>query len=165
MANEQVMIDTVKRMLEAGIDEPTVVSTLAEAGLSQEDALNFVQKVKVPAPQVQPISQPPVQQSDIQAVRDELNTQADVQDMQHAAVHNKLDIHEQKIDEVSQKIDEVKEAVSSAVSPSDGALSMRISNLEHKLEEVSSVSKANLDLLQKILENNSKILTELESKK
>ena len=44
MINEQVMIDTVARMLEAGIDEPTILSTLVDTGLTQEDAINIVQK-------------------------------------------------------------------------------------------------------------------------
>ena len=63
-----------------------------------------------------------------------------------------------------EQVEEVKAAVNSPQAI-DSALNYRISELEKKLEEVSSVSKASLDLLQKILENNRKILTELEAGK
>jgi len=164
MINEQVMMDTVARMLEAGIDEPTILSTLVDAGLAQEEAIQIVQRVKVPQPQP---SQPQVQQSsqDIQIMKNQIETQAQAQELSDTSVHNKLDMHEQKIDDVSKKIDEVKQAVSATPAPQDAILSGRISELELKLEEVSSISKANLDLLKNILETDRKILTELEAKK
>jgi len=164
MINEQVMMDTVARMLEAGIDDPTILSTLVDAGLAQEEASQIIQRVKTP--QAQP-SGPPAQQSsqDIQIMKNQIETQAQTQELSDTSVHNKLDAHEQKIDDVSKKLDEVKQAFSSAPVPQDTVLSSRISELELKLEEVSSISKATLDLLKKVLETDRKILTELEAKK
>jgi len=163
MINEQVMFDTVQRMLEAGIDEPTILSTLADTGLTQEEAASIIQKVKAPAePQKEELLS---QQQDVQILRNEVATQAEEQDLQQTATHNMLNLHEQKLDEVSTKVDEVKQVIKDQSSPKDPALGFRLSALESKLEEVNANSKANLDLMQKILEINRKILTELEAKK
>jgi hypothetical protein len=162
------MLDTVTRMLEAGIDDATVISTLVDTGLSQEDSVALVNRVKSskdnPAPTSTPESQPSVESEDIQLMKSQLEVQAQTQEMNDATVHNKLDLHEQKIDEVSKKVDEVKQVMVSS-NTSDPVLSQRVSVMEQKLEEVNSVSKANLDLMKSILEINRKILTELEAKK
>jgi capsid protein len=162
MVNEQVMIDTVKRMLEAGIDEPTIITTLTEAGLGQDEALAIIQRVKSPTPLVQ---QTPQQGTDVQAMRTELQTQAEAQELNQTAIHNKLDLHEDKIDQVLGAVGQVKEAVASVNPPMDTTLSMRISALEQKVAEVNAAATAQLDLLEKILETNRKILTELEAQK
>ncbi|MFA5930867.1 MAG: hypothetical protein WC821_00985 [archaeon] len=166
MINEQVMMDTVSRMLEAGIDEPTILSTLVDTGLTQEEAVTIVNKSKAPqVSQTQNASSAQTQQ-DIALVKNQIEIQSQTQEMNDASVHNKLDMHEQKIDEVSKKLDEVKTVVSSTSnSPQDSILSYRITDLEKKLEEVNSISKATLDIMKNILETDRKILTELEAKK
>ncbi|VVB75538.1 Uncharacterised protein [uncultured archaeon] len=157
MVDEQIMLDTVKRLFEAGIDEPTVISTLTEAGLTNEQALAVISRAKGT-----PVTAP--QQIDVQTMRNEVSAQAAVQEMQQAQIHNRFDIHEQKIDEMSQKVDEVKQAVTSP-SPLDPALSYRLSELEQKVAEVNAATSASLGILKQILETNRKILTELEAKK
>ncbi|MFA6269052.1 MAG: hypothetical protein WCW13_03785 [archaeon] len=168
MINEQIMVDTVSRMLEAGIDETTIVSTLVDTGLTQEDALALVGRVKSPKSspeqQSQSFSQRPQDSQDIQLMKNQFDVQSQTQEMNDASVHNKLDMHEQKIDDVAKTLDEVKQGLVSQVS-SDPVASQRLSALELKLEEVSAVSKANLDLMKSILETNRKILTNLEAKK
>jgi len=157
MVDEQIMLDTVKRLFEAGIDEPTIISTLTEAGLTNEQAISVISRSKGEATFAP-------QPADIQTIRNEVSTQAATMEMQQNQIHNRFDIHEQKIDEVSQKVDEVKQAVSSP-APADPALSYRLSELEQKVAEVNASASASLDLLKKILETNRKILTELEAQK
>lgn len=167
MINEQIMIETVGRMMEAGIDDATVISTLVDTGVTQDEAYAIVQKVKSPK-QVPAQAQAPAQpqSQDIQLIKSQIEVQAQSQELNDTSVHNKLDLHEQKIDDVAKKVDEVKSVVSSAQNiPIDAVLSARVSALEGKLEEVNSMTKANYDLLKNILDTNRKILTELEAKK
>jgi hypothetical protein len=158
MINEQVLIETVQRMLDAGIDEPTIISTLVDTGISTEDANGIIQKVKTPKAQIQ--EEVVDQQQNVQILRNVVEAQA-----QQTVTHNVLDEHGQKLDEMNKKVEEVKQVIQNQASPQDPGLSYRISALEAKLEEVNAASKATLDLLQKILETNRKILTELEAKK
>ncbi len=167
MINEQVMIDTVQRMFDAGIDEATVLSTLVDTGLTQEEANTVVQKVKSPkAEEVQEQSnqqQAPIE--DVKVLRAQVEAQSQQQELHETTTHTMLNMQDQKIDDVTKKVDEVKEVISNQSSAVDPSLSYRVSELEKKLEEVNAASKASLDLLGKILETNRKILTELEAKK
>lgn len=164
MVNEQIMIDTVKRMIDAGIDDATIISTLTDAGLSNEQCLAIISKVKEPAPREETVSQVQPAQ-DVSALRNAVEAQADAQDLQAATTSTILDDHEQKLEEVKGKIESIQSTISSAQSKPDASLSYRLSELERKLEEVNSASKAQIDLMQKILETNRKVLTELEAKK
>jgi hypothetical protein len=164
MVNEQIMIDTIQRMIEAGIDDPTIISTLTDAGLSQEQCLEIIAKVKQPALKEE-VKETPSPSQDIAALRNAVETQSDAQEIHAATTSTILDEHEQKIQQVSGKIDSMQSSINSTQTKPDATLQYRLSALEQKMEEVNSSSKAQLDLLQKIIDVNRKILTELESKK
>ena len=166
MLNEQVMMDTVLRLVDAGIDDPTVISTLVDAGLTNEEAILVIKKVKdksassqAPAPDIGPATS-----QEVRLLKTQLETQADVHDLHQTTTSNILDDHEERIADIDDQIQEVKEKVSQgpAVDPS---INYRLSEIETKLAEVNAQTKAALDVLQKILDNNRKILTDLEAQK
>jgi cytochrome P450 len=166
MINEQVMMDTVQRMLDAGIDEATILSTLVDTGLTQEEANSVMQKVKTPVVQetlTQQVQAAPAE--DVQLLRSQVEAQSQQQELHETTTHTMLNMQDQKIDDMTKKVDEVKDVITNQTSAIDPTLSYRLSELERKLEEVNAASKASIDLLTKILENNRKILTELEAKK
>ena len=158
------MIDTVRRMLEAGIDDATIISTLSDAGLSNEQALEIISKVKEPpAKEESVVDVSP--SNDISALRNVIEATSTAQDIQSETTSNILNEHENKIHKVDSEIESIKSTISSNKGKEDASLSYRISEFEKKLEEVNSASRAQLDLMKKILEINRKILTELEAKK
>jgi septal ring factor EnvC (AmiA/AmiB activator) len=166
MINEQVMMDTVNRLIGAGIDDPTIISTLTDAGLSQDEAFSVLQKARAP-PSPAPASAPlaaPIAAEDVQLLKNQVEAQAEQHDLHQTVTQNTLNMHEQKLDEVTKQVEEVKQSVAQT-APTDPGLAFKVSQLEEKLEDVSAVSKANNDLLRKILETNQKILTDLEAKK
>lgn len=175
MLNEQIMIDTINRLLDAGIDEPTIVSTLNDAGLSREEAIELIRKVKekpvgegsageeIKAKEVD--EQLGANNYEIKILRNEMEAQAERHDLHQTTTNSILDDHETRLDEFSKQIDEVKSKIPSIEQEKDSSTSFRLSEIERKLEDINAVSKANFDLLGKILETNRKILTELEAKK
>ncbi|HPM86155.1 MAG TPA: hypothetical protein PLI99_03585 [archaeon] len=165
MVNEQIMIDTVKRMIEAGIDDATIISTLSDAGLSNEQCLEIISRVKEPPVKEESINESVSPSSDISALRNAIEATSTAQDIQSESTSNILSEHENKILKVDNEIESIKSTISSSKGKEDGSLSYRISEFEKKLEEVNSASLAQLDLMKKILETNRKILTELEAKK
>ena len=164
MVNEQIMLDTVARMIEAGIDDATIISTLTDAGLSNEQSLEIISKVKQPKEE-ETVLPNPSPSEDVAALRNVVEAQSDAQLLHAESTLNTLDEHEQKLQEVSGKIDSIKSTLSSSSTKPDATLAYRLNELEQKLEEVNAASKAQLDLMQKILEVNRKVLTELEAKK
>jgi len=166
MVNEQVMIDTVARMIDAGIDDATIISTLTDAGLSQEQCLEIIARVKQPPAKEEPVQNTFSQTQEVAALRNVVEAQSDAATLHAENTINTLDEHEQKLAEVSGKINSMQSTISSNQnSKPDASIAYRLSTLEQKLEEVNSASKAQIDLMQKILEINRKVLTELEAKK
>ncbi|MCX6803358.1 MAG: hypothetical protein NTY48_02175 [Candidatus Diapherotrites archaeon] len=165
MLNEQVINDTVSRLLDAGIDDATIISTLADAGVSREQAAQYLSQIKsqngVPS-QPNPSAS---QTEDIQRIKTQVDVQAEQHDLHQTMTNSLLDDHSEKIEDVINQVNEVRNTISSAPQAGDASLSMRIATVEQKVEEVNAGVKASLDLLQKILDNNRKILTELEAKK
>ncbi|MEI7961746.1 MAG: hypothetical protein WCI04_05415 [archaeon] len=165
MLNEQIMTDTVLRLLDAGIDDATIISTLVDAGVSNEEALVVIKKVKdksaspqSPAPEQQALS------SDVKLLKTQLETQAEQHDLHETTTSNILDDHEDRISNISDQIQEVKSTVEKTAVVDPG-VSYRLGEIETKLSEVNAKTTAVLDLLQKILDNNRKILTDLEAVK
>jgi hypothetical protein len=173
MVNEQIIIETVKRMLDSGIDDSTVISTLNDIGLSNEEANSIIEKVKSVSTTT-PVEEKVVSQNDspqeYSSSREEMNqneieAQAQKDELNDTTTYNMLNMHEQKIDEVSSKIDEVRQVVSSSKPVMDASIATRLTELETKVDDISAQTKAVLDVVKNILETDRKILTELEAKK
>jgi len=166
LVNEAIVNDTVKRMLDSGIDQPTIIATLKDIGLSDADANAVIQKMSTPppSPAVNPDTQATV--DEVRQMKEEMVVQGEKQALNEESTHAKLDEHREKIDGINQKVSEVHEAVRKM--PLNGAPKIdqkTVTELNLKLDEVSATAKATRDLMQQILEINRRILTELESKK
>jgi len=165
MINEQIVLDTIKRMLDSGIEEEVIVSTLKDIGLSDEEAAEAIAKVKTP--QGAPAEKETTSQNDkIQEIKNHLEAQSESADLQDTTTYNMLNAHEQKIDAVSSKMDEMKQALSSVSSaPKDASSIVRLAQIETKLDEIDAQIKAIAEIMKSVLEVNRKVLVELESKK
>jgi hypothetical protein len=165
MINEQIIIDTIKRMSDSGIDDATIVSTLKDIGLSEQDAVSMIAKVKAPAIQASAEAEE-TSEPQMEMMRNELETQAQKDELKDTTTYNMLNMHEQKIDEVSSKVDEMKQAITSAKSAApDTSLALKVSEIETKVDEIDAQVKACLEVMKSILETDRKILVELEAKK
>jgi hypothetical protein len=166
LVNEAIVNDTVKRMIDAGIDQPTIIATLKDIGLSDVDANAVIQKMTAPPA---PITPPEADdtKNEVREMKEQMVVQGERQEATEEALHSKLGEHEEKLGSVEQKVNEVNENVKKMPLNGNGspANQKMITELNVKLDEVSATSKATRDLMQQILEINRKILTELESKK
>jgi len=168
MINEQIIIDTIKRMVDSGIDDATIVSTLKDIGLSEQDSVQMIAKVKAPSisEETQSASSEGNENPQMEMMRNEIETQAQKEELQDTATYNMLNMHEQKIDEMSSKVDEVKQVISSVKqTPIDASLFLKVNEIESKVDEINAQVKACFEVMKNILETDRKILVELEAKK
>ena len=165
MVSEQIVNDTVKRMLLSNIDEDTIVSTLMDIGIDEFKAKEIVAGVRnASSNSVKSIPDEKDSSEDrVSSMQNELQTQAEKSELHDTATHNVLDEHGRKIDDVGKKVDEVHKFVSSPTKV-DSSVSLRLSEIEKKTDEISARTNALMDIMKKILETNRQILTELKSK-
>ena len=178
MVNEKVVVDTINRMLEAGIDDSTIISTLKDIGLDDDSAKNLLNKTKAGgddsssssgsdnSPESKENYEDDDELNDLKNVKDELETQGQLRELHDATTHNMLNEHYDKINEISKEVENVKKSVSDSTArfnsqdfyKKPAVDSSSIEDLNAKIDALSS-------LMKQILEVNRKVLTELEMKK
>ena len=169
MVDEQIIIDTIKRMLDADIDDSTIISTLKDIGMTEEQARKQVEDVKNESDSSdddEDIESQLDQGDQINSMRGELESQSQKSELNEVTTHNKLDLHEQKIDDVGSKIDDVKKTmVETNKAISDSSHLNKMSGMNDQITSIESQVRALTKLMKDVLEVNRKILTELEMKK
>ena len=158
-------------MLDAGIDDETIVSTLKDSGIDEATSRANVARIKNPSapPSAIPAEIHPAVVQQMDTMKNEVATQAEALELHATTTQNVLDMQNNKIDEVSQQMQEVKQSVASAPAPATSTLSgsadYRLAELQKQLDETNAGMNACLDLMKKILETDRKILVDLELKK
>ncbi|MBT7240951.1 MAG: hypothetical protein HN878_00515 [Candidatus Diapherotrites archaeon] len=171
MVDEKIINETVKRMLTSNIDEETIVSTLKDIGIEEAQAKEIIAnvtsgKVVAKAPQKAEVVQTiPAVDADqkIETMQNEFAAQGEKTELHETATHTMLNDHADKLDEMNKKVEEVKKVVSNPTNV-DASLKVKISEIEQKTIDISARTTAMMEIMEKILETNRQILTELKSK-
>lgn len=176
MVNEKIVIDTINKMLEAGIDDDTIISTLKDIGLDQDSAKNLIARTKSGDSSDEDSKnnadsnneenvEDDDELNDLKTVKDELETQGHLKELHDATTHNMLNENYNRIDEISREVENVKKSVSDSskfnlqeFSKKPSVDSASVAELNAKIDALSS-------LMKQILDVNRKILTEIEMKK
>lgn len=194
MVSNDVVMQTVKRMISSGVDDGTIRMTLKGIGLSDAEIDSVLSQAKGIRQDVSPAENAAGEDEeaagsgeeyndeavdeadedsgeDESGLKDEIHASSEEQSAAHAATQGMLDEHGQQLGEISRNISGLHEKVDSApaLSPETigkiNALDSRISSLERLVSETKGNTEALKELLQKILETNRKALLELERKK
>ncbi len=164
MVDEKIINETIQRMLDAGIDDATIVSTLKDIGMSEAQARQQIDGVKKSGEESDYEEEAELNDDDkLGSMRSELENQSKKSELHETTTHNMLNLHEQKLDDVNKKMDEVRQAMLN--SREREPVEINDNSLDEKLSELSAQQNALQKLMKDILEVNRRILTELESKK
>jgi len=188
MVDKKVVVKTIKKMLDSGIEDEVIKSTLSDLGLTEEESIELLASAKgeaVPLAQEQEeipeageteqeITEPPVEEEnyDIDAVikktsdriKNHLAEKENSDELKEQSTHMKLEEHDGKLDEMHSKIDSLHSKLDS--SPVFMNLSKKVSSVEKDVSEIKSdlkelKAKTNAvhDIMKKILETERKLLT------
>lgn len=164
MVDEKIINETIQRMLDAGIDDATIVSTLKDIGMSEAQARQQIDGVRNDGGENDFEEEAELNDDDkLTSMRSELENQSKKSELHETTTHNMLNLHEQKLDDVNKKMDEVREAMLN--NREREPIEANDNSLNEKLSELSAQQNALQKLMKDILEVNRRILTELESKK
>jgi DNA repair exonuclease SbcCD ATPase subunit len=194
MVNEEVVLNTIKKMQEAGLSNPIIESTLTDLGLNQNQVRAFLArakgedveipssaKVKVEEP-VEPAPKKPfLSEEDRDAIASKTTEkiqqtmterEASIQDhhsLKDSITHLALEQHGQQLKETHENVmslhDKLDATNFQAVNSRLTSLNTKIEKLSADVKDTKALSKALQTLLQKILEANQQILFEFQGKK
>src|SRR3989344_442446 len=116
MAQEQAIINTIKKMLSSQIEEETIVSSLKEIGLSENEAQELIDKAKgsssSKAMQTQQETDEeeamlePVEEEIAQA-RSKLAARGQEESLKNSQLHSRLEEHSEKMDSHAESLDDL----------------------------------------------------------
>lgn len=187
MVNLEVVNDTIVRMLEAEIDEDTIVSTLKGIGLSEGESKEMIEKIKSNK------NKDDSNNSDKDSFKDEFDngdkgSSGDTTNDDYGVdvKEESTDLDDSKSDEELNTLENVKKELErnnvgerseedynkkiqktpvDEPVPQSQAKSIPINYDDDSIQDLSAKINALSSLMKQILEVNRKILNELESKK
>jgi hypothetical protein len=175
VVGKEVILDTVKRMREGGIDDETILSTLKDIGVSDSDAEEYLNE-KTGSDEVRVVEEEPdphekVLSKAAEKVKKYFDEDKETRNLHAAHQQVSLEGQGQKLDELHEKIDSFKEKHASSEGLSIelkaklGVFEEKLSRVEKDVVETKAGVSALNSLLQKVLSTNRDILLELQQKK
>ncbi len=161
MVNEKVVMDTIKKMKNSGVEDSIIVTTLQDIGLSSEEAQNFLTKIgSVSEPQS--VEEPDVvAENTAKKVKEHLDVQAQEHDFRQTQTDVALEQQKQTMNEIHSKIEQLKPVSGETGLKELKDLSKKVDDLKKDISDSNANAKAVKQLMEKVLEANRKILNKL----
>ncbi len=171
MVNREVVLQTIKKMYESGIEDSVIEATLKDIGLSEEDAAQYISEVKGgPPAKAEPTEEEKEEISEKTAsmVKAHLDEERAERDLKETTQHVYLEEQRSKIEGVEKGVGDLHAKVESLATPGNSELATniaviekRIGGLEKRVADLKAINTATKELMEKVLESNHKILTKL----
>jgi len=167
MVNRAVVIETIKKMYDSGIDDSVVEQTLGDIGLGKKEIAEYIVEAKgVPAVQE---TGPQAGDQTAEIIKKHLEETNAEQQAMHATTHAALEQHTQQFDEVQAKVTSIEQRLDSIGSSQGGArteesffaLNARLAALEQQVRDLKAAVNATKDVMEKVLETTREILNKL----
>jgi len=176
MVDKAVVLQTIRKMYESGIEDDVVRQTLADIGLGEQEireAMSAAKSGARPAESEEPEEEAGSAYSAARPdLREQLAQQHAAQEAMHTTTHAAMEGHAAKLDELGEKIGGVEESLgkihSLTESPSNRDLveliavtNQKLALLEKQVSDLKALTKALQSVMEKILETDRSILGKL----
>ncbi len=162
MVDKEIVLDTVRKMYESGIDDGVVEQTLKDIGLGPEEIRQYIAEAKGVSGDVEPVSKPepkPLVQRQVAA------TEHSDQAALHQTTHIALEEQSAKTAELLGKIEAMEKRLqggqATGAEPLSAVVNQRLAGLESQLRDLKAELGATRAIMEKILETDRKVLTRL----
>lgn len=183
MVDKQIILDTIQKMLNSGLTDAVIVSTLKDVGLKENDIQSYLSEAKQTthgnSVQLVETNEPPVlsalrQKNPASGIiaeskQDELHQE---NMLLHTTTHAALENSSAQLSELGQKFDSLQQKISALSSLPIGDLAAKLSMYDKRMAALSAdvtdlkaQTRALRDVLEKVLDTNRTIVQEMQSKK
>jgi hypothetical protein len=192
MVDKQIVLDTIKKMLNAGLQDSVIVSTLKDVGLKESEIASYLAEAKgkpvgatttaFASSVTSGVAASPQfsvdESEEEQSVELSLNQQPQSQQQHqenvllHTTTHAALESSSGQLQEILQKLVSIEQKMNAIASLPLTELNAKIVNYDKRIAgitteiaDLKSQTSALRDILEKVLDTNRSVLQELESKK
>ena len=183
MVKREVVLETIKKMHDSGIEQKVIENTLKNIGLSNEEISSYISEVIAPkpiasrqAPKI--VLTESVSEDDnvekiavrtAEKVKEHIAEKADAEDLKETTTQVALTEHKTKLDDVQSSVNTLHTKVDSFSVPDADALlievknlAQRVSTFEKELSDIKAMTSATKSIMEKILDTDRDILTKLK---
>lgn len=171
MVNREVVLETIIKMHNNGIEDSVIKATLEDIGLKDDEIAQYMAEVSSPLPQknaAEDEQHEKIAQRTADKIKFQIGEEREERELKETTHQNILDDHHQHLENVEQKMGELHQKVEAVSTPANkdlgnqiAVLEQRINGLDTKLSDLKAISAATKDLMEKVLEVNRKILNKL----
>ncbi|MEW6295815.1 MAG: hypothetical protein AB1467_06020 [Candidatus Diapherotrites archaeon] len=168
MVNSEVIIQTIKKMLDSGIDVSVVRSALKDLGLNEGEIDSYFAQVKGGSKGRQEEEtgldeeeKDSIARKASERIKEHLDERNEEEDLLHASTHLRLDEHAEKLDEIHAKISSMQKEgfdVEDFLLKMD-AFERELRALKEDVTEIKALTSSVQQLMKKVLETQREILT------
>jgi hypothetical protein len=162
MVDKQVVLETIKKMYDSGIDDSVVQQTLQDIGLSENEIRQYIAEVKGQPlkPEARPEPKP------LEKRMPQKEEAVESQEAMHTTTHAALAAQASQTNDLLDKITSMESALKSLSKASAGqenlaGINQRLGTAEKQLHDLKAQLDATKGIMEKILETDRKILNRL----
>ncbi len=175
MVNREVVLQTIKKMKESGIDNSVIKATLKDIGLNDEESKQYMKEAagekaeaKKEADIVQDQIAEKTAEKTAEKIKEELVAENEERELRDTTQRVVLEEQKSKMEDVEKGVGKLHQKIESLATPANKELSgniavleQRINGIDKKISDLKAINTATKDLMEKVLEANRKILTKL----
>jgi len=168
MVDREIVLETVKKMYESGIEDQVVRQTLKDIGLTPEEANKCIAEAKGSAAPSSSYSVAKPQFQEPKPLQERLAAAEEKPDQaaMHTTTHVALEAQSAKTSELLEKMNSLEEklehaSASKAMPQSLASANQRLALIEKQLRDLKAELTATKAIMEKILETDRKVLNRL----
>jgi hypothetical protein len=162
MVDKEIVLETVRKMYDSGIDDSVVEQTLKDIGLGPAEIKKYIAEAKGVSQGLEPAPKPepkPLEQR--KAAAEEKPDQAAL----HQTTHIALEEQSARTAELIGKLDALEKRLgagpAASSEPLSASVNQRLAGLEKQMRDLKAELDATRAIMEKILETDRKVLTKL----
>jgi len=181
MVEKSIVIDTIKKMYASGLDDGVIESTLKDIGLGEKEIHETMAEARSgsapqesaaedDAPLMDEELHEKIAAATAKKVRQHIDERSATDALMHTTTQATVAGYDSRLSEITTRLAGIEKKlnyVSGAADFSTKAVSLdkKISAIESDLAELKAISNALKSLLEKVLDTDRSVLSELEEKK
>lgn len=180
MVEKSIVLDTIKKMYDSGLSEEVIESTLKDIGLGEREIKETMEEARgtaseAPAAEESGESQEQAMHEKIaeataQKVKQHLEEKSAEDALVHTTTQATIAGFDSTLSEITNRLANIERKVNSVAGLADFstkaiAIDKKISSIESELSELKALTNAVKSLMEKVLDTDRSVLTELEEKK
>ena len=175
MVDKEVVLTTIRKMLDAGLDDSVISTTLADVGLTSDEVKMYLGQAKKPLSPVpsQPASPSSGNSGDSSSASPSVsNPLAEENALLHETTQSALNEHSESLGEITDQLSRIENLLTQVsklpiaeLNAKIGSFDKKISDNTREIADVKAQTSALREILEKVLETDRDTLLELQKKK